>query len=440
VTGTPANALPPTIEPSSALHDPPLDVVARRVTIFERTGDPEVLWPGVRETERAGAARELERVVRAMLAGEHGVAVDAASAHAPRALSIAAHTTGVGPLLGRWVEDDRIAASGEIRSHLARHLCHARGRAERLERILPAVIDALEAAGAAPVLLKGAHTARVYFEEPAARRMADVDLLVAPDEVDAAEQTLRRLGYVPVGRAHRPYKRDWVAAGAGPKVHSTERTDERDRWSIELHASLDRVFHPGAVARLDRERHRADVMELYGRRVRVLSPEILLLMLACHCSQELDGGRLLKLIEIVRVARTLGEPDTPRWRTMAELVDGTEAARYAYPAFALAEDLAPGTIARDVLDAGHAASTWAARHTVRRLVPAGGSLDRRGALRQAMWTRGPVAFAQRALRALWPASFVETSGVAAGWGARLRRWRAGALSWRAPDERRPDRR
>jgi hypothetical protein len=117
------------------------------------------------------------------------------------------------------------------------------------------------------------------------------------------------------------------------------------------------------------------------------------------------------------------------------LLRRTEAARYAYPALALAERLAPGAVDRRVLALGRRESTWAARHTVARLAPAGGSLEERGVVRQLMWTRGTVAVAQRVLRTLWPASFLRPQDVGDGWRARVRRLRAGALTLRAPDER-----
>jgi hypothetical protein len=170
----------------------------------------------------------------------------------------------------------------------------------------------------------------------------------------------------------------------------------------------------------------------------VLAPPLLVLVLACHCSQELDSSRLLRLVEIVQVVRVELARGRLHWDDVLALSSRTGTARYAYPALALADALAPGTIDPRVLAVGRRESTWAARHTVDRLVPAGGSLDDRGLLRQLMWTRGPVAIAQRVLRTIWPASFTRPRDVIPGWRARLRRWRRGVLRLRAPDEREAD--
>ena len=408
---------------------------ARRIARFARTADPDALWPGLTERARVAAAREIERVTRLVLAGAASVPLDPDGHHAAYALGIAGHTTGMGPLLGRWIEDGRVDAADDARAVLARHLAHGRVRAARMEREGLPALDALATAGLAPVLLKGAHTGRVYFEEPGVRRMNDVDVLVSAAGVAQAESTLLGAGFHPDGAPHRPYKRDWLAPGVDPGVFSVERNDARSRWALELHASLDRVHHPGAVARLDALRDDTVWLVVAGRPLRGLGAVPLLLTLACHCAQELDGSRLLRLVELVRVIRAERAAGRLAWDDVLARLRRTGAARFAHPAFALAEQLAPGTVDVRVLALGRAESTWAARHTIDRLTPAGGSLDDRGVLRQLMWTRGPVSIAQRVLRSAWPASFLRPREVPAGWRIRLRRLHAGVLSLRAPDER-----
>jgi hypothetical protein len=267
------------------------------------------------------------------------------------------------------------------------------------------------------------------------RRMADVDVLVAPEHIDAAEAALRSAGFHPGGEALRPYKRDWLPPGSAPRIFSVELDDPRNRWSLELHASLDRIMHPGAVARLDGERECIELVELDGRELSVLRQPLLAISLACHCSQELGSSRLLRLYELVRVIRADHAAGRLDWNDLLEMLARTGAARFAWPAFALAHELSPGSVDPRVLAMGSAASTWAARRTVQRLVPAGGSLDESGALRQSMWTRGPVSLLQRALRNVWPASFTRPRDVLPGWRVRLRRIQAGLLSFDAPDER-----
>jgi hypothetical protein len=264
---TPAFDETPHQTPDTSTNETP-DEVARRVARFVRTRDPSALWPGLGEGARVAASREIGRVTRRVLAGEDAVALDAEGAHTPYALGVAGFTSGMGPLLGRWAEDGRVVGEAAALAPFARHLAHGRGRAARIERELLPALDALLACGIVPVVLKGAHTARVYFEEPGVRRMADVDLLVPPDRVAEAEVALRAARFAPDGEPHRPYKRDWRGPGVDPREHSVEVTHERSGWTLELHASLDRAYHPGAVARLDGERAMLLPLDVAGRPLR----------------------------------------------------------------------------------------------------------------------------------------------------------------------------
>jgi hypothetical protein len=414
---------------------PSPDEVSNRLSRFELTREPSALWPGLTERNRVAAARELERVTRGILAVTRGLCIDPAGEFDDYALAIAAHTTGMGPLLGRWLLDGSIEAAPALRLRFEKQLENSRARHARISREVSPALDALAAYVPTVVALRGFHTARSYFDEPGVRRMADVDVLVAPECIDAAESALRSAGFHPGGEALRPYKRDWLPSGAAPRIFSVELDDPRNQWTLELHASLDRIMHPGAVARLDGERDCIELVELDGRELSVLRQPLLAISLACHCSQELGSSRLLRLYELVRVILADSAAGRLDWNALLAMLDRTGAARFAWPAFALAEELAPGTVDSRVLAKGSAASTWAARRTVERLVPAGGSLDESGALRQAMWTRGPVSLIQRALRNLWPASFTRPRDVLPGWRVRLRRIQAGLLSFDAPDER-----
>jgi putative nucleotidyltransferase-like protein len=409
--------------------------VAARVQAYARSGDPSTLWPGLTETARVAALHEIERITRAVLAGGEGLRVDPSEAHATYALLIAGHTSGTGTLLGRWIADGIAVAREDVALGFSTQLAHARRRADRIARELAPALDALEARGVKPVALRGFHTGRVYFQEPGLRRMADVDLLVPPRQIDQAEAALRGIGFRPTTPVLRPYRRDWIGPGESSEIFSVEVEDERNRWNVDLHTSLDRLFHPGAVARLDSELDEVDPIDIDGRSLLVLRAPLLLLSLASHCSQELHANRLLRLVEIVRVIRAERASGRLDWGEFLSMTKRTGAARFTYPALALAEDLAPGTVDPRALAVGRHASTWAARHAVERLSPAGGSSDSRGALRQLMWTRGSVAVLHWLLCAVWPGGLTRPRDFLYGWRGRLRRLREGRLSLRAPNER-----
>jgi hypothetical protein len=412
--------------------------VAARVQAYARTGDPSTLWPGLTETARVAALHDIGRVTRAVLAGAVGVQVDPHDMHATYALLIAGHTSGIGTLLGKWIADGIAVARDDVARGFSIQLAHARRRADRIAREVGPALDALDACGVKPVAMRGFHTSRVYFEEPGLRRMADVDLLVLPRQIRQAEAALREIGFRPTTPVLHPYRRDWIGPEVSSEIFSVEVEDERNRWNLDLHASLDRQFHPGAVARLDSELDEVEAIDILDRSVLALRAPLLLLSLACHCSQELHANRLLRLVEIVRVIRAGRASGRLNWDEFLSMTIRTGTARFTYPAFALVEDLAPGTVDARVLALGRRASTWAARHAVARLSPAGGSSDSRGALRQLMWTRGSVAVLHWLLCAVWPGGLTRPQDFVYGWRGRLRRIREGRLSLWAPDERRTD--
>ena len=142
--------------------------------------------------------------------------------------------------------------------------------------------------------------------------------------------------------------------------------------------------------------------------------------------------RIYELATVIRAERASGRLD---WNEVIAMLERTGTARFTYPALTLVEDLAPQTIEARVLAMARDASTAAARHTVPRLAPAGGSSDERAVLRQMMWTRGVVGRPSEISKIFWPAAFDRPGDVPRGWAVRLRRIRRGILSFRAKNER-----
>ena len=404
--------------------------LAQRLERYARTRDPADLWPGLDERARLAAARELERVTRDVLAGRGEAVLDPRGDLDGYAVAIAAHTTGMGPVLGRWLEDGRLSAHERHRAALGAHIAHSRERVARLHAgVLPAV-DALLAHGITPGALKGYHTGLRYFDEPGARRMSDVDLHVPQAQATRAYDAIASAGFRPASADLVPHKRDWIAAGVDERIHSVELSDAQTKWTLETHTSLDRRFAEGSWARLDAITTFVP-FTIEGRPLRVLDAPSLVISLACHCSEELESSRLLRLFEMVQVIRA--EPSLD-WRDVAARLREAHAPRFVYPAFALVEQLAPHTIPADVVTLARNASTWAARHAVARMVPAGGAIDQHGLARHFMWTSGAAALAKRIAWRASPANTIPDD-ARPGWRAHLRRLRSGALSLRAPDER-----
>lgn len=415
------------------------NVAAHRMAAFARTRDPRALWPELDDGAFWAARATLEAAARSVLADRRAVL-------APRddrelyALGIAAFTSGMGPLIGRWSEEGRVEIQGLAGERLfAEHLAHSRIRAERIEYGVLAAIDAMVRRGVTPTLLKGFHVARVYAEEPGVRPMADADLLIDPDDVDDAERAL-------VGAAFRaitpvptrpPYKREWMAPDIEPATMSIERVDARSPWRLELHASFDRDF-PGALcARLDWLRLCQTAFHLHGRKVQVPAQPLLLLSLAAQLSSELDSMRLMRTIDLVRVIRADVARGALQWAAVLDAFAECRCARFVYPALLMADSLSPGTIPQAVLAASRADANPRLRAAADRLTPGGGWMDRRDLTSMFMWANTAPELLQTFVVTLARSAVPKPGNSRTAWPAMLRRLARGSVTLRPPDERVP---
>lgn len=157
----------------------------------------------------------------------------------------------------------------------------ARGLA--LDRHAVAVIGALEEAGLTPVLLKGPGLARrLYADEPLRRRYSDVDVLVAPDEFDRAEEVLAALGHSDVAADFPsdewlPHERSWRGGPAG--------------LTVDLHRGFAGVDDPETLHRL--LAGHAEPMVLEGAVVRVPDAVGCALLVGLHAAAPGRGRKAL---------------------------------------------------------------------------------------------------------------------------------------------------
>jgi hypothetical protein len=106
-------------------------------------------------------------------------------------------------------------------------------RAVRAGRQIQEVVDALEAAGIESALLKGPALARTVYPDPALRQSVDIDIIVRPEDVLAAETVLEGLGYRCPIKGFRFSQHQYNHDTFEPPVRG-----ER----IELHWTLDYIF------------------------------------------------------------------------------------------------------------------------------------------------------------------------------------------------------
>jgi hypothetical protein len=248
-------------------------------------------------------------------------------------LLASARRHGLAPLLWgslRKLEPPTVLAEG-----LRRDYHHTAAANAILRDELWRLLDALEAAGIAPILLKGAALAWRTYSSPALRPMGDLDLLIAPAEVEGAVSALEAAGYEWLDKDGRPQAMQQLSGGEVQLARSCAGS----RVLVELHwwaFAGEWSRHAGLLD--DTACHaRARSVLVEGRPVRLLHPHDQLLHLAHHMavSHQLSDGTLRMLVDLDRCIRA--EP--PEWPGLARLARETRLATVLWHTLALAHTL-----------------------------------------------------------------------------------------------------
>ena len=380
-----------------------------------RSGHPRYLWPEVPYAEWQSGLEIIADATARVLAEVGGsprpVTVARTDGVRQEALGVASFTSGMGPLLGRWIEDGWLEAPADIGELFLFHLAHGRARADAADAVLRDVLERLWRAGIPTTLLKGAYTGRLLFPEPGTRPAQDLDLVVAPALFGEAERVLAEGRYVRAAQQWGPVRSDWVPPGRSPAPASLHVTHTRNPLNVDLHSSHARkVF---GIRTLDLAPTRASDLvhlpDLPGDVSAVRGP-ILGMTIAAHASEDLQGLQLLRLVELILLSRAegadrvFGEEALARARSL-------DALRFVYPAVALAERLAPGTVHEGFLAAAHADAPARMRTIVGEMTPA--NAQRLGAPSVAerfMAVRGPWELLRRVGHFLLPTSVGASPG------------------------------
>ncbi|MAT97317.1 MAG: hypothetical protein CL608_09260 [Anaerolineaceae bacterium] len=201
---------------------------------------------------------------------------------------------------------------------------------ERTNCMLAACVEILAAfqrAGIATLLLKGAVLAPLYYPDPQQRPLADLDLLIRPQDVAASREImLKQLGYRYYSRSAEDevYLRGerqeniWAPDNVHPvEIHFTLREEYAgigfDLAEIMWQESAERPYWQNSHARIP-------------------NPAALLLHVCAHTSSDwlIQRGRLMHIDDIGKLCRRMQSED---WQTFGRLVQpGT--ARFIYPALA----------------------------------------------------------------------------------------------------------
>jgi hypothetical protein len=395
--------------------DAPLDELRRREDVWHSTHRADALWPGLDAEVLQSAADEIGDAVAAVLRGERarlelprpGTDINRRA----RAVGVAGLLTGVGALLGAWIERGQLEAEPSIMRVLARHLAHGRARDARIRAAVLPVLRRMERAGLAPGVIKGFHTANVYFPEPGARPFHDVDVVVPPDAIPNAEEILRDAGFVADVRVGgRRYKREWFAPDGRGEVWSHELWHVRSRWKLDLHDGLNFAAVMQNVRARQTPRF-ADLMRIDDVTLRVADANEAIAMHATHASTELYSHRLLRLVELVLVARRAASVGTLDWTAVETSLTERESSRFAFPMLKLAEQLAPGTVDGPVLERLSGVTTARARAVTSGLTPTVPILDTHFSLcHRLIWAAGINGTLLRLWRMIAPLEGADARG------------------------------
>jgi Uncharacterised nucleotidyltransferase len=401
--------------PFHALDLPP-DEAVRRIREARARGLPRWLWPDLPIPLWRAATAEVVRATGEVLAGRAAV-LDAEGSIGAEALGIAAYLTGTGALLGHWIGRGALAADGGAAALFALHLAHGRARAERALRLMEDAAAALAGAGVEPIVAKGMATAHTLFPESGTRPMGDIDLVVPPAAVDAAERALAAAGFVrqPGDYERRPYHADWRAPGDDGAVHSLSLMHRDNPLSLNLRDGFDRHTAVGRV-RLGWPGP-GDTAPLPGlcAPVRAVVGPFRVAHLAAHASEQRENLLPIRLVELVLAFRADVDP-----AALEALLRERRMLHRVHPALALAERLAPGTVDARLMRALDDAAGPRLRRTVAALDLAYlQRLDQRVAGGRGFASRGLADDVRAALR--WLVPFDSPRRVAQHYRTRLRR-------------------
>jgi hypothetical protein len=149
-----------------------------------------------------------------------------------------------------------------------------------VDRAAAAVIETLTRAGVRSILLKGASLAIWLYEGDPPRSYLDCDLLVAPENIARAEETLTRMGFEHPPRDDLPYDKPWHA-------HAWVR---RGTPTVDLHRTLIGVGVPPNTV-WEVLSARTELMRIGGLEVEVLDAAARTVHVALHTAQHGAGIR-----------------------------------------------------------------------------------------------------------------------------------------------------
>lgn len=176
------------------------------------------------------------------------------------------------------------------------------------------VIAALSSEGIPAIPLKGICVAARYYDDPSAREVGDIDLLVAPRDLARGDQVIKQLGYVQVSsKTHEPVREAFTENLNF--VHHLSYIGA-ERVSLELHSRLHQnpALLPLQVAEIVRN---GTSIKLGNFNLFILPDDLQFLFLATHGARH-EWERLQWLYDIAVMVQRAPPAEVTRWLALAK--------------------------------------------------------------------------------------------------------------------------
>jgi hypothetical protein len=201
-----------------------------------------------------------------------------------------------------------------FRQHLAREYALNAERVRRLHDDLALILRDANRSGIPVMPLKGSLLSARHYAAPALRPMADLDLLVRPEDKPGLSALLEKLGY---RLAPPKVRHDTTATYINPDGYAPPRPGEHpdNPRPVDLHTDLKKGLQDGVAlydltAFIWRE---SQETELLGQRAWTPTPERFLVHLATHALRHCmyRTGRAMQWLDLAHVAPLTRQLDPP---------------------------------------------------------------------------------------------------------------------------------
>lgn len=239
--------------------------------------------------------------------------------------NIALRMHGVAAYLHHQLRQDRDALDalpGDFRRFLVAYSDGIAARSDRLAEELAAILALASQRGIPVMPLKGSLLSNIYYDSPAIRPMADLDLLVRPQDERDLLVLLESLGYARL-KADNPTARErhlrLLKPGNQAVIHWELPHADNPR-PVEIHTQISRMLW-GDVKITDQSEslwRDARPVTLVGQVTLVPEPQALFAHLALHTMDHLmlQSARAIQLVDLsIMAARgiSIDENADPHW-------------------------------------------------------------------------------------------------------------------------------